>query len=194
MTKTGQKAGKGRLIIISAPSGAGKSTLCKMALSEIPNIAYSISYTTRPQRPHEVNGQHYFFVTSEEFEKKKREGFFAESALVHGHYYGTSKEQVNKALLQGKNCLMDLDVQGADNLSRQYPDALTIFVLPPSIDEIRKRLESRDHGKTNNLELRIQNAQKEMAAAPRFKYTIINDKVERAFEELKKILAKELKS
>jgi guanylate kinase len=184
----------GRLIIISAPSGAGKSTLCKMALAEIPNMAYSISYTTRPQRAHEIHGQHYFFISLPEFEKKKAEGFFAETALVHGHYYGTSLEQINNALNQGKNCLMDLDVQGADSLSKIYPDALTIFVLPPSIEEIRRRLESRDHGKTNNLELRIQNAQKEMAASNRFQFTIINDKVDRAFEELKKILAKELKS
>ena len=128
------------LIIVSAPSGAGKSSFCNKALKEFPTLIHSISYTTRTPRFRESNGDHYFFVEEKNFLNLIEKDFFAEWAKVHAHYYGTSKQQLNRAWEKGRIVIMDIDVQGASQLKQQYPLAHTIFILPPSIDELKKEI------------------------------------------------------
>jgi guanylate kinase len=176
------------LIIVSAPSGAGKSTLVEKALQDFDFLVDSVSYTTRAIRAGESEGHPYHFVTKEKFVELKDKGFFVETAEVHGHYYGTPRHQIDDAHKVGKTMIMDVDVQGAESLKRLYPDALTVFILPPSIDELRRRLEKRDKGKTNNLEVRIQNAAHEMSKANQFQHQIVNDNIDRSYAQLKKII------
>ena len=175
------------LIVVSAPSGAGKSSFCNKALNEFPNLVHSISYTTRTPRPRESNSDHYFFVTEKEFLNLIEKDFFAEWAKVHSHYYGTSKEQLSKAWEKGQTVIMDIDVQGASQLKEQYPLAHTIFILPPSINELKKRLQKRDD-KTDSLELRLKNAEKEMQLANQYKYRIINDNFDDSYTSFRKII------
>ena len=175
------------LIIVSAPSGAGKSSFCNKALKEFPTLVHSISYTTRTPRFGESNGDHYFFITEKEFLNLIEKGFFAEWAKVHSHYYGTSKEQLSKAWKNGLTVIMDIDVQGASQLKKQYPLAHTIFILPPSIDELKKRLQKRDD-KTDSLELRLKNAEEEMKLADQYKHQIINDNFDHSYASFRKII------
>ncbi|MBK9293960.1 MAG: guanylate kinase [Oligoflexia bacterium] len=183
---------KPTLIIISAPSGAGKSTLCAKMVEDYPEIVENISYTTRPPRNKEKNNIDYFFISEAEFEAKKAQNFFIESAYVHGNHYGISKDQVENALSINRPIIFDIDVQGAKTLVKKYPDSLTVFILPPSIEELRKRLEARDKGKTQNLELRIKNAEREIKEATFFNYKIVNADLDKAYAELKKIVETEL--
>ncbi|PIT98707.1 MAG: guanylate kinase [Bdellovibrionales bacterium CG10_big_fil_rev_8_21_14_0_10_45_34] len=176
------------LIIVSAPSGAGKSTLCQRALKEIPNLVDSISYTTRPPRATESEGAPYHFVSKEQFEVLKKDGFFAETALVHENWYGTPRYQIEEAHNNGKVLIMDVDVKGAMNLKNLYPTALSIFILPPSIEELKRRLLVRDAGKTQNLDLRLENAQTEMEQSRLFDQQITNENFESAFDSFKKII------
>ena len=175
------------LIIVSAPSGAGKSSFCNRVLQEFPTLIHSISYTTRPPRPKESDGDHYFFVTKEKFLSLIKKGSFAEWAQVHSHYYGTSKEQLESAWKKGRIVIMDIDVQGASQLKKLYPLAHTIFILPPSMDELKKRLQKRDD-KTDSLELRLKNAEEEMQLADTYKYQIINDNFEESYTQFRKII------
>lgn len=185
---------KPRLIIVSAPSGAGKSTLCAMLVKAYPEIIENVSFTTRNARGAEEDGVDYFFIDKEEFAEKQSRGFFAESATVHGQSYGVSRAQIETALESGRPIILDIDVQGAKALLKQYPEAFTVFIMPPSIEELRKRLEARDQGKTHNYELRIENAKKEIEQSTFFKHRITNDVLERAFEELKKLVEIELRN
>jgi len=189
---SGESRLKPRLIIVCAPSGAGKSTLCARIVNEYPEIIENVSFTTRPMRGQEEDGVDYFFIDQEEFEEKKARGFFVESATVHNHSYGVSQAQIETALASGRPIILDIDVQGAKTLTAKFQDALTIFVMPPSIEELKRRLELRDQGKTNNLELRIQNATKELKEADKFKYNVVNADLEVAYEEFKKIVEMEL--
>jgi guanylate kinase len=181
------------LIIVSAPSGGGKSSLCNRALEEFSQLMDSVSYTTRAPRPGEVEGNPYHFVTKEKFEELRDHGFFIETAVVHNHLYGTPKDQVEKAKALGKVLIMDIDVQGAASFRKIYPDAVYIFILPPSIDELRRRLVKRDSGKTSNLEVRLEAAKKELAMAPLFQYQIVNDDFEHSYAQFKKIIDDYLK-
>jgi guanylate kinase len=181
-----------RLIIVCAPSGAGKSTLCARLVQEYPEIIENVSFTTRPRRGLEEDGVDYFFVDDEEFKEKMGRDFFVENARVHNHWYGVSRAQIETALAAGRPIILDIDVQGAKTLTDKFPEALTIFVMPPSIEELKKRLALRDQGKTNNFDLRIENAKKELAEADKFKYRIVNDDLERAYSEFKKVVEKEL--
>src|SRR5476649_586926 len=181
-----------RLIIVSAPSVAGKSTLCAKLVAEYPEIIENVSFTTRKPRNLEEDGVDYFFVDQAEFEEKKARDFFVEWAPVHGYFYGVSHDQIHTALGAGRPIILDIDVQGARTLINKFPDAMTIFVMPPSIDELERRLSSRDRGKTNNFELRIKNATHEIAQANFFKHQIINDDLDRAYKEFKNIVEKEL--
>jgi guanylate kinase len=183
---------KPRLIIVCAPSGAGKSTLCARLVGEYPEIIENVSFTTRPSRGKEEDGVDYFFVDESEFMEKRGRDFFAEWAFVHGHYYGVSRAQIETAIEAGRPIILDIDVQGAKTLTGKFPDALTIFVMPPSIEELRKRLALRDQGKTVNYELRLENAKKEIARADEFKFRVVNDDLERAYGEFKKIVENEL--
>ena len=181
-----------RLIIVCAPSGAGKSTLCARLVQEYQEIIENVSFTTRPPRGKEEDGVDYFFIDEEEFMEKKARDFFVESAQVHNHWYGVSSDQIETALGTGRPIILDIDVQGAHTLTQKFKEALTIFVMPPSIEELRRRLALRDQGKTNNFELRIENAKKEILEADRFKYRVINNNLEQAYGEFKNIVEKEL--
>lgn len=151
---------------------------------------YSVSYTTRSPRVGESEGKPYHFVSTEQFEKLIKEGFFVEWAKVHEFHYGTPRNQVDKAFKAGKFLIMDLDVQGAESFKAAYPNCYTIFVHPPSIQELRKRLQNRDQGKTQNLEIRLKNAEIESQKAGQFDYQIVNEDFEQAYASFRKIIEK----
>ncbi len=174
----------GRLFVLSAPSGAGKSTLCRMLRQRRPALRYSISYTTRPRRPGEVDGRDYFFVDEHTFKDGIAAGRWLEWARVHGHYYGTAADFIDRTLAAGRDLLLDIDVQGADQLVQRYPGAVTIFILPPSIDELRQRLVKRGTDAPDVIARRLRNAREEMAARSRYRHIIVNDHLDRAVEEL----------
>lgn len=177
-----------RLIVISAPSGAGKTTLCQMLLQEFPKICLSISATTRQKRPDEVDGKDYFFLSTAEFEAKKQRGDFAEWANVHGHWYGTPKAEIERRLKEGHHILFAIDVQGAESLLKIYgAKVLRIFISPPSVDELEKRLTSRKQDTAQSIETRLQNAYNELEWAKSFDYQILNQDLKKAYEELKRI-------
>ncbi|HEX4924529.1 MAG TPA: guanylate kinase [Bdellovibrionales bacterium] len=182
------------LIVVSAPSGAGKSSFCKKALEDFKELTYSISYTTRPPREGEVEGNPYHFVDRKKFLELKDQGFFIETAEVFNNLYGTPKNEVERAKKLGKFLIMDIDVQGADSFRRYFPDATYIFILPPSVDELRRRLMLRDKGKTQNLEIRLKKATDEMNQAPRFNHQVLNDDFNSAYAQFKKIIEELIKS
>jgi guanylate kinase len=181
-----------RLIVVSAPSGAGKSTLCAKLVAQYPEIIENVSFTTRKPRNLEEDGVDYFFVEHSEFEEKKSRDFFVEWANVHGHMYGVSHDQIHTALEAGRPIILDIDVQGARTLISKFPNALTIFIIPPSIKELERRLASRDLGKTNNFDLRMSNAEGEIAQAGFFKHQVVNTDLDEAYEGLKNIVESEL--
>jgi len=178
---------RGQLIIITAPSGAGKTTLIKKLLKD-DKYHLSVSYTTRSPRKGEINGVDYNFITDDEFLQKKDNDFFAEWALVHNHYYGTSKEDSYALIKTGKSIIFDVDYQGALNLQRTIPEALSIFILPLSLEILKNRLVNRKTDSQEVINIRIKNAQKEIYYAKHFDYLLINDTVEEAFEVLKNII------
>lgn len=176
------------MIIVAAPSGAGKSSFVEKLAAEDSRLHDLVTYTTRTMRKGESQGKPYFFVTPEDFETKKKENFFIEWAKVHTNQYGTSYEQLQKAWSEGKIVIMDIDIQGVATFKSKYPDAKTIFILPPSIDELRRRVIKRDGSPPPDLEVRMQNASIEMARAHEFDVRIVNDDFERSFAEFKKIV------
>jgi len=182
---------KGLLIVISAPSGTGKTTLTHMLLKEFPDMEFSVSYTTRKPRPGEVNGKDYFFVDRETFEKMIEEGDFLEWAEVYGNLYGTSKSQVLKALNEGKDILLDIDTQGALQVKKNFPEAVLIFILPPSFKELERRLRSRGTDDEETIEKRLKIARVEVERAPLYDYIVVNDRLEKAYEKLKSIVIAE---
>ena len=179
---------KTRLIIVAAPSGAGKSTLVKMILEDLKELKDSVSYTTRSARKGEKEGNPYHFVSKAKFQKLIEEDFFIEWAQVHGNFYGTPQRQSDDAWKEGKWLIMDLDVKGAATFKKKSPDATSIFILPPSVNELRRRIVERDKGKTPDLELRMQNAIEEMLRAPQFDYSIINADIKICYSEFKKVI------
>jgi guanylate kinase len=187
---TGTRSGRtGRLFILSAPSGAGKSTLCKAALDQFPDMLYSISYTTRPPRPGESHGVDYFFIDKGEFEAGIEQGRWAEWAEVYGNYYGTSRETLSRTLNDGRDILLDIDVQGMRQIQSTFPDGITIFIMPPSLDTLRRRLTSRGTENSEVMAIRLQNAQKEMAQKDRYRHVIVNEVLADATDELISLMA-----
>ena len=182
---------KGLLIVISAPSGTGKTTLSHMLLREFPNMEFSVSYTTRKPRNGEINGRDYWFIDRETFEKMIEEGDFLEWAEVYGHLYGTSKSQVIKALSEGKDVLLDIDTQGALNVKKNFPEAVLIFILPPSLKELKRRLESRGTDDEETIKKRLKIAREEIRRAPLYDYVVVNDVLEIAFDNLRSIIKAE---
>ncbi len=179
----------GLLLVVSAPSGAGKTTLCKRLLAEESEISFSISYTTRPLRPKEVPGKDYFFISRELFQKMIKEGAFLEWAEVYGNLYGTAKEPVLKALNQGRDILLDIDVQGAFQVREKLgPEAVLVFILPPSLEELERRLRARSTEDEATLKRRLEEAKREIAQAHRFDYLVLNDILEEALFRLRAIL------
>lgn len=177
----------GVALVLSAPSGTGKSTLCQMLRQEFPDFGYSISCTTRAMRPGEINGKDYFFLDREEFEKMRKAGEFAEWAEVHGNLYGTPLTPVTSMLKSGKNALFDIDVQGAAQLKSSLPDATFVFILPPDMGELRRRLEKRGLDNPESTTLRLKNALAEMREAFWYNALIVNDNLERAYADLRSV-------
>ncbi len=178
-----------KTIIVAAPSGAGKSSFVNRLCSENPRIVDVVTYTTRSKRVGEVDGVAYHFVSSEEFKRKNEEGFFVEWAMVHSNMYGTPWDQIKTAWKKGQVVIMDIDVQGAQTFREKLPEGLrTVFILPPSIEELRRRITSRDGAMAKDLELRLKNAEQEMAHAFEFDIKIINDDFERSYLEFKKTI------
>ncbi|MCY4385362.1 MAG: guanylate kinase [Nitrospinae bacterium] len=179
---------RGRLFVISAPSGAGKSTLIDRSCRELPNIWHSISATTRPRREYEEDGVHYFFMERPRFDEMIARNEFLEWAHVFEECYGTPAEAVDARLAGGDDVIMDLDVQGALQVKRRRAEASLVFVMPPSLDELSTRLEQRATETGEDAELRLSRAEEEMAQSHQFDHVIINDDLDVAFQELKKII------
>ena len=182
------------MIIVAAPSGAGKSSFVERICRENDRLVDVITYTTREKRAGESEGSPYHFVSREEFERKIQEGFFVEWAQVHTNLYGTPWDQLRAAWGQGRCVIMDIDIQGTETFREKFPDAKTVFILPPSIDELRRRIARRDQQAPKDLEIRMKNAEKEIQQAHRFDVQIINDVFEASFAEFKKIVEEWLQS
>lgn len=183
---TGENSG--RLFVVSAPSGAGKSTICNAVLEQIPGLKYSVSYTTRGARGEEKDGIDYHFVSEDEFLSGIENGAWAEWAQVHGHYYGTSAVFIDETLGTGCDVLLDIDVQGARQLLRRYPDCITIFIMPPSAAALRERLLKRNTDSQAAIEQRLKNAEEEMAQKGTYRHIIVNDRLSEAIAALSAII------
>lgn len=160
-----------------------------MLRARLPSLRYSVSYTTRPPRPGEKDGVDYFFIDATAFRKGIAQDRWVEWARVHGHYYGTSAAYINRIRAQGDDLLLDIDVQGAAQLLKRYPDAVTIFIMPPSMEILRRRLEKRGTDSADIIAARLRNAREEMAARFGYRHIIVNDRLEQALDELVGILA-----
>ena len=182
----------GHLFIISAPSGGGKTTLSKAVVNRFNDIFYSISYTTRSPRDGEQDGVDYYFIQKKDFEKRIENGYWAEWAEVHGNYYGTSVEFLDKGLDSGNDMLLDIDVQGTIQILGRYPDSVTIFIMPPSLETLRKRLEMRRTESRVTIERRLLNAEDEISQKGLYRHVIVNDQLSEAVEELISIIEKYL--
>lgn len=178
----------GSLYIVAAPSGAGKTSLVKALLEQTPAITVSVSHTTRPPRPGEVHGEHYYFVDKTTFEQMRDAGEFLEHARVFDNYYGTSRQAVEQTLDRGLDVILEIDWQGAQQIRRLYPECSGIFVLPPSRNALEHRLRSRGQDNNEVIERRMKDAITEMSHYREFDYLVINDDFNRALEELKAII------
>jgi guanylate kinase len=182
---------QGNLIIISSPSGGGKGTLIKEVLKILPNIGYSVSFTTRKMRDGEENGKDYFFVSEEQFEDLKEKGEFLEFAKVHGNFYGTSVNFVKTEIAAGRDVVLEIDVQGAESIRKIFPQAVSIFILPPSYEVLQKRLTARATEKKEDLNLRLQNSFAEVGRFDEFEYVVVNNEVTTATNDLRIIILAE---
>jgi len=182
---------KGRLFVITAPSGAGKTSLIEALLKTDPSLKESISYTTRAPRPGEKDGVAYHFIDDKTFLAMKARGEFLESAEVHGYRYGTSKKVITDALARGEDLILEIDWQGAQQVRAIYPDCVGIFILPPSIEELERRMRSRGQDADAVIRRRLDNARGEMEHAGEFDYAIINKDFHTAQRKLAEIIQKE---
>jgi len=178
----------GNLFVVAAPSGAGKSSLVKALLELDSRVQPSVSHTTRPPRGQEKHGREYFFVSAQEFDAMVLADAFVEWAFVHGQRYGTSKKAIEERIAQGADVILEIDFQGALSIKRIFANAVLIFILPPSWEELRSRLERRGEDAPDVIEMRLQNAATEMAQAREFDFVIINELFERALFDLKAIV------
>jgi guanylate kinase len=179
------------VFIISAPSGSGKSTLVNEILKIVPGLEFSISYTTRPPRGSEQNGREYFFVSREQFEEMLRTGEFLEHANVFGNYYGTARRFLRDAEEHGNDLLLDIDVQGAEQIKQKLPEAISIFVLPPDRPTLEKRLRSRSLDEEQVIQRRLVTATREIENYSKYDYILVNDRLEESIEALKSVLLAE---
>ncbi|MDY0378730.1 MAG: guanylate kinase [Desulfobacterales bacterium] len=179
---------RGRLFVLSAPSGGGKTTLCSMLRQRFADLRYSVSYTTRSPRSGERDGVDYHFISRPDFEDKIKQGFWAEWAMVHGNFYGTSAEFIQSALARGEDILLDIDVQGALQILERFPDGISIFIMPPSLETLRSRLETRATDTPQVISTRMGNAEREMAQKHFYRHVVVNDDLNRALEELTAII------
>lgn len=181
---------RGRLFVLSGPAGVGKGTILTEISGKLNNLVYSVSCTTREPRPGEVNGQSYYFISEEEFMKTVEDGELLEWARVHGHYYGTRRDIVERSLEAGLDVLLEIDVQGAKQVKKKIPEAVMVFVQPPSFEELVRRLKMRRTETPGQLDIRIENAKKELLAAGEYEHMIINDNVSAAARDFIEIIKK----
>lgn len=179
---------RGTLFVVSSPSGGGKGTLIRHVLDEVPNLSYSVSFTTRTPRPGERNGREYFFISREVFDEMVAAGEFLEWACVHGNYYGTAKRQVADETAAGIDIVLEVDVQGAASVRQLLLDSVSIFILPPSYEVLKGRLIARGTDSPEQLAVRLRNAPDELRQYSAFDYVIINDEVGRAAAQLASII------
>ncbi len=179
----------GHIVIISSPSGGGKTSICQKLLTDNKDWKFSVSYTTRSKRPGEKDGREYFFTDEEKFETLKNDNYFAEYFKVHLYHYGTPRKPLEDVLNNGGVVLLDVDVQGAKQLKKEFDEAITIFILPPSVDELHKRLTARGTETEEQLEVRRNNATEEMKLLwNNFDYVVVNNKLEEAVEQVYSII------
>lgn len=181
----------GLLIILSGPSGTGKGTVCNILLKNSQNLYFSISMTTRPPRPEEKDGINYYFVTEKEFKELIEADAFLEWAKVYGHYYGTPRHNVEMKLAEGEDVLLEIDTQGAKKIKSNYSQGIFIFLLPPSLQELRRRIEDRGTEKLEKILERFSAASQEISEVNYYNYLTVNDLPERAAEQIKSIIEAE---
>ena len=167
-------------VILSAPSGGGKTTIAKLLLARRPDLGYSVSCTTRAPRPSEIPGTDYYFISRAEFIAERERNAFAESAVVHGNLYGTLRREVERVMTAGQCVVMDIDVQGAIQFMRAFPQSVTIFILPPSAEVLLDRLRARQTESPAQLAARLQSALQELQQVGEYEYVVVNDDLERA--------------
>jgi guanylate kinase len=182
---------KSLLFIVSAPSGAGKTSLCREVLSLLPDLHFSVSHTTRPPRQHERDGIDYYFVSPEEFKRMIESGQFVEWAEIYGNLYGTSRTSVEALKAKGVDIIFDIDHRGAKQIKTTYRDSITIFILPPSSQELEERLKQRGTDDASVITRRLTKAKEEMEQSSWYHYQIVNDDLTRAVEQLKEIITTE---
>ena len=175
---------KGSIIIMSAPSGAGKTTICNELLKRYKNIRYSISVTTRQPRGSELDGNDYFFIDEKTFKKKIKENAFAEWAIVHGNYYGTLKSTINDITGAGGHVLLDIDVQGAEKIMANYPDAISVFITVPDMAELERRLRNRGTDSEEVIQRRLEQARTELTYKDKYGYIAVNDNLDDAINKI----------
>ncbi len=180
--------GKEELFIISAPSGAGKTTLCRKLVDLMPGLKHSVSYTTRPRRKGEINNIHYTFISEKKFKSMIMKREFAEWAVVHGNLYGTSIKRLKELMKRGYDIILDIDVQGAMQMKRRVKDAVYIFILPPSMKILEKRLKARMSDSADEIKKRLLKAKEEILHYSNYDYVIINDNLGKAVRELEGII------
>lgn len=181
-------ADRGNLYVIAAPSGAGKTTLVEALIDSVPKITVSISHTTREKRPNEQQGINYYFIDRAEFESKIAHGDFLEYATVFNHYYGTSKTWVEETLAKGIDVILEIDWQGHQQIKQLHPTAISIFILPPSMDDLRERLIKRNQDKPEVIKQRLADAKETVAHIREFDYVVVNDDFINALHDLKMII------
>jgi guanylate kinase len=184
----GSQASTGQLFVVSAPSGVGKTTIIRAVLTRLPGLHYSISCTTRQPRTGEVDGQDYQFITRKKFQQGIAAGRFLEWAEVHGNFYGTDGEPIHHCLALGEDVLLDIDVQGARQVRCSYPAARTIFILPPSLEELLVRLKGRGTESEEQVARRMRAAHSELAESPWYEFVVVNDRLEEAVADFMAIL------
>ena len=184
-----QKSKKGKVVIVSGPSGVGKSTICKEAVKRLNNVYLSISVTTRPKSEAEVDGLEYWFISKQQFQEQINNGLLLEYAEVFGNFYGTPKDKVDEALQAGKTVVFEIDVQGAKQAKAVYPDAVMIFILPPTHKELAERMSNRGREDAETVEERLDWADSEIAAAWQYyQHMVINDDLQQAVSEVVQII------
>ena len=181
-------SGRGMLIVVSSPSGGGKGTLIDRVLQTVAGVSYSVSYTTRAPRAKEQDGREYFFVTTLAFQEMIERGEFLEWADVYGHFYGTSHRQVDRERDAGRDIILEIDVQGAESIRGLVPDAVSVFILPPSFEMLRTRLTARGTDSAEDLQRRLRGAPAEVEQYRKFQYVILNDDINRASAQLASVI------
>lgn len=179
---------QGRLVVVAAPSGAGKGTLLKRVREMVPNIVMTVSATTRDPRPGETHGVEYYFYSDEEFDRLIEEDALVEWAYVHGQRYGTLKSELDRVLAGDNIVVFELDVQGMFSIRDLYPDMVSVFIAPPNMEELKRRLVTRGTNKPDDTALRLTNAEMELAASSEFDHIVVNDDIERAAGKLAAII------